>query len=97
MEGRPVLAKHDLNELYRRIITSKTRLRQLKIMCAPDIMLRTERHILRGAIDDLLGNDEIAQFVTNVGADAFVESFNHIAGIQIGFPIAVTTAALRAA
>ena len=91
------MATHDLNELYRRTINSKTRLSQLKIMCAPEILLRNERRILRGAIDDLLGNDEITQFIADVGADAFISSFNHIAGIQIGFPIAVTSAALRAA
>ena len=66
-------------------------------MCAPDILLRNEARILRGAVKDLLGNDEITQFIADAGADAFINSFNHIAGIQIGFPIAVTSAVLRAA
>ena len=91
------MATHDLNELYRRIINSKNRLRQVQIMSAPDIVLRTEMRILRGVVNDLLGDDEIMQFIADVGDEAFIKYFNHIAGIQIGFPITATSSALRAA
>jgi hypothetical protein len=66
-------------------------------MCAPNIVLRTETRILRGTVEDLLCDDEIMQLIAHVGADAFISSFNHIAGIQIGFPIAATSAAKLAA
>ena len=91
------MATHDLNELYRRTINSKKRLQQLRMMCAPEIVLRVETRILHDAVNDLLGDDEITQFIAHAGAGAFIDYFNHIAGIQIGFPIAATSAALRVA
>ena len=91
------MATHDLNELYQRTINSNNRLQKLRKMCAPDIVLRNETRILQDAVNDLLGDDEITQFIAHVGADAFIDYFNHIAGTRIRFPIAATPAASRAA
>jgi len=91
------MGTHDMNALYLRTINSRNRLSQLQKMCAPDIVLRAESRILRSAVEELLGDDEITQLISHIGADAFKNYFNHIAGIQIGFPIAVTSAAPLAA
>ena len=92
-----VAATLDLNDLYRRVINSDCRLQQLKQMHAPAIVMRNENRILEGAVNDLLDDDEIAPLVGDVGADAFMNYFNHIAGTEIRFPIAATATASRAA
>jgi DNA-directed RNA polymerase subunit beta' len=91
------MATRNLNDLYRRMITSSNRLQQLREMRAPDIVLRNENRILEGAVYALLDDDKIAQVIADVSANAFINYFNHIAGTEIRHPIAVTATASRAA
>ena len=49
-------ATSDLNDLYRRVINRNNRLRKLKEINAPDVILRNEKRILQEAVDALLDN-----------------------------------------
>jgi len=80
----------DLNDLCRRVINSSNRLQQLSEMRAPDIVMRTENLILEDAISALLEDEDIAEITDNIGASAFINTFNHIAGTEIRVPISAT-------
>ncbi|KKW07784.1 MAG: DNA-directed RNA polymerase [Parcubacteria group bacterium GW2011_GWA2_49_16] len=49
-------ATSDLNDLYRRVINRNNRLKKLKEIDAPDVILRNEKRILQEAIDSLIDN-----------------------------------------
>jgi len=49
-------ATSDVNDLYRRVINRNNRLKKLKELSAPDVILRNEKRILQEAVDDLLDN-----------------------------------------
>ena len=49
-------ATSDLNDLYRRVINRNNRLKKLKEIGAPDVILRNEKRILQEAVDSLIDN-----------------------------------------
>jgi DNA-directed RNA polymerase subunit beta' len=49
-------ATSDVNDLYRRVINRNNRLKKLREISAPDVILRNEKRILQEAIDALLDN-----------------------------------------
>ena len=49
-------ATSDVNDLYRRVINRNNRLKKLKEIHAPDVILRNEKRILQEAIDALIDN-----------------------------------------
>ncbi len=49
-------ATSDVNDLYRRVINRNNRLKKLKIIGAPDVILRNEKRILQEAVDALIDN-----------------------------------------
>ncbi len=49
-------ASSDINDLYRRVINRNNRLKKLKLIHAPDVILRNEKRILQEAVDALLDN-----------------------------------------
>lgn len=91
------MTQHCLNNIYRRVINSDTRLQTLTRLGAPNVIVRNENRVLQDAMGALFDVDEIAQLVDMVGADDVVNYFNYIAGTDIRLPIAVTAPALRAA
>ena len=54
-------ATSDLNDLYRRVINRNNRLRKLKEIGAPDVILRNEKRILQEAVDALIDNSIAGQ------------------------------------
>ena len=49
-------ATSDVNDLYRRVINRNNRLKRLKGIMAPDVILRNEKRILQEAVDSLIDN-----------------------------------------
>jgi len=49
-------ATSDVNDLYRRVINRNNRLKKLKEIHAPDVILRNEKRILQEAVDSLIDN-----------------------------------------
>jgi DNA-directed RNA polymerase subunit beta' len=49
-------ATSDVNDLYRRVINRNNRLKKLKEIAAPDVILRNEKRILQEAVDALIDN-----------------------------------------
>ena len=49
-------ATSDLNDLYRRVINRNDRLKKLKEINAPDVILRNEKRIIQEAVDALIDN-----------------------------------------
>ncbi|MCY4512658.1 MAG: hypothetical protein OXB86_03100 [Bdellovibrionales bacterium] len=49
-------ATSDLNDLYRRVINRNNRLKKLKELNAPEIIIRNEKRMLQEAVDTLLDN-----------------------------------------
>jgi len=49
-------ATSDLNDLYRRVINRNNRLKKLKDINAPDVILRNEKRIIQEAVDALIDN-----------------------------------------
>jgi len=50
-------ATSDLNDLYRRVINRNTRLSKLKLLGAPDIIMRNEMRMLQESVDALFDNN----------------------------------------
>jgi DNA-directed RNA polymerase subunit beta' len=50
-------ATSDINDLYRRVINRNNRLKKLKDIGAPDVILRNEKRILQEAVDALIDNN----------------------------------------
>ncbi len=57
-------ATSDLNDLYRRVINRNNRLRRLKDLDAPDIIIRNEKRMLQEAVDVLFDNGRRGRVVT---------------------------------
>jgi DNA-directed RNA polymerase subunit beta' len=49
-------ATSDVNDLYRRVINRNNRLKKLKEIAAPEVILRNEKRILQEAVDSLIDN-----------------------------------------
>ncbi len=49
-------ATSDLNDLYRRVINRNNRLKKLKEINAPDVILRNEKRIIQESVDALIDN-----------------------------------------
>jgi len=49
-------ATSDVNDLYRRVINRNNRLKKLKEIGAPDVILRNEKRIMQEAVDALIDN-----------------------------------------
>lgn len=54
-------ATSDVNDLYRRVINRNNRLKKLKEIGAPDVILRNEKRILQEAVDALIDNSAAGQ------------------------------------
>ena len=50
-------ATSDLNDLYRRVINRNNRLKRLKDLNAPEVILRNEKRMLQEAVDALIDNN----------------------------------------
>lgn len=50
-------ASSDLNDLYRRVINRNNRLKKLKELHAPEVILRNEKRMLQEAVDALIDNE----------------------------------------
>ena len=50
-------ATSDLNDLYRRVINRNNRLKKLKDLNAPEVILRNEKRMLQEAVDALIDNN----------------------------------------
>ncbi|MBK7971998.1 MAG: DNA-directed RNA polymerase subunit beta' [Deltaproteobacteria bacterium] len=57
-------ATSDLNDLYRRVINRNNRLKRLKELNAPDIIIRNEKRMLQEAVDALLDNGRRGKAIT---------------------------------
>ncbi len=57
-------ATSDLNDLYRRVINRNNRLKRLKELGAPDIIIRNEKRMLQESVDALIDNGRRGRPVT---------------------------------
>ncbi|NDY42327.1 DNA-directed RNA polymerase subunit beta' [Dissulfurirhabdus thermomarina] len=57
-------ATSDLNDLYRRVINRNNRLKKLKELDAPEIIIRNEKRMLQEAVDVLFDNGRRGRVVT---------------------------------
>ena len=57
-------ATSDLNDLYRRVINRNNRLKRLKELNAPDIIIRNEKRMLQEAVDALFDNGRRGKIFT---------------------------------
>jgi len=57
-------ATSDLNDLYRRVINRNNRLKRLKDLNAPDIIIRNEKRMLQESIDVLFDNGRHGRVIT---------------------------------
>ena len=60
-------ATADMNDLYRRVINRNNRLKRMKQMGAPDIIVRNEKRMLQEAVDALIDNGRRGRPVTGAG------------------------------
>ena len=58
-------ATSDLNDLYRRVINRNNRLRRLKELNAPEIIIRNEKRMLQEAVDALFDNGRRGKVFTS--------------------------------
>ncbi len=58
-------ATSDLNDLYRRVINRNNRLKRLKELHAPEIIIRNEKRMLQEAVDALLDNGRRGRPITS--------------------------------
>lgn len=86
-----------LDNRYRRVINSRSRLQQLRQMHAPEIVVRNEFRLLQDAIGALPIDDEFTRITDPVGTDAFVNRFNYIAETEIRLPVTTAAPALHVA
>ena len=57
-------ATSDLNDLYRRVINRNNRLKRLKELSAPEIIIRNEKRMLQEAVDALFDNGRRGKVIT---------------------------------
>ncbi|MEB3238345.1 MAG: DNA-directed RNA polymerase subunit beta' [Candidatus Sericytochromatia bacterium] len=75
-------ATSDLNDLYRRVINRNNRLRRLKDMGAPDIIVRNEKRMLQEAVDALIDNGRRGRAVVGPSQRALKSLSDIIEGKQ---------------
>ena len=60
-------ATSDLNDLYRRVINRSNRLKRLRELGAPDVIIRNEKRMLQEAVDSLIDNSQRGKAVSRRG------------------------------
>ena len=75
-------ATSDLNDLYRRIINRKNRLKRLLELGAPEIIVRNEKRMLQEAVDALIDNGRRGRPVTGPGNRALKSLSDMLKGKQ---------------
>ena len=75
-------ATSDLNDLYRRVINRNNRLKRLKELSAPDIIVRNEKRMLQEAVDALIDNGRRGKPVTGPGQRALKSLSDMLKGKQ---------------
>ncbi len=75
-------ATSDLNDLYRRVINRNNRLKRLKELGAPDIIIRNEKRMLQEAVDALINNGRRGRTVTGAGGRALKSLSDMLKGKQ---------------
>ena len=75
-------ATSDLNDLYRRVINRKNRLKRLLELGAPDIIVRNEKRMLQEAVDALIDNGRRGRAVTGPGNRALKSLSDLLRGKQ---------------
>ena len=60
-------ATSDLNDLYRRVINRNNRLKKLKALNAPEIIVRNEKRMLQECVDALIDNGRVGKAVLGAG------------------------------
>ena len=74
-------ATSDLNDLYRRVINRNNRLKRLKELRAPDIIVRNEKRMLQEAVDALLDNGRRGRPVT--GPNTLTHNAQNLTLVQV--------------
>ena len=75
-------ATSDLNDLYRRVINRNNRLKKLKDIGAPDIIVRNEKRMLQEAVDALIDNGRRGKAVSGPGNRDLKSLSNMLRGKQ---------------
>lgn len=75
-------ATSDQNDLYRRVINRNNRLRRLKELRAPEIIINNEKRMLQEAVDALLDNGRRGRPVTAQGGRALKSLSDTLKGKQ---------------
>ena len=75
-------ATSDLNDLYRRVIIRNNRLKRLKEINAPEIILRNEKRMLQESVDALFDNSRKASAVKADGKRALKSLSDSLKGKQ---------------
>ncbi|MBQ6274143.1 MAG: DNA-directed RNA polymerase subunit beta' [Oscillospiraceae bacterium] len=75
-------ATSDLNDLYRRVINRNNRLKRLKQLNAPDIIVRNEKRMLQEAVDALIDNGRRGRAVTGANSRALKSLSDMLKGKQ---------------
>ncbi len=80
-----VLAVPGLEEKCRRVVTRHDRLHRLVDLRAPEMLVRTEKRMLKAAVEDLFDDADVGAIVSCLGAGTFKTYFDYIAGIGSTF------------
>jgi DNA-directed RNA polymerase subunit beta' len=75
-------ATSDLNDLYRRVINRNNRLRRLRDLGAPEIIVNNEKRMLQEAVDALFDNGRRGRPVTGTGNRALKSLSDMLKGKQ---------------
>lgn len=75
-------ATSDLNDLYRRVINRNNRLKRLKELNAPEIIIRNEKRMLQEAVDILFDNGRRGRVVTGPNKRPFKSLSDMLKGKQ---------------
>lgn len=75
-------ATADLNDLYRRIITRNSRLKRLKDVGAPEIIVNNEKRMLQDAVDSLIANHKRKHPMVGSGKRALKSLSDSLEGKQ---------------
>ncbi len=73
-------ATSDLNDLYRRVINRNNRLKRLKELNAPEIILRNEKRMLQEAVDVLFDNGRRGRVITGPNKRPLKSLIRHAEG-----------------
>ena len=79
-------ATSDLNDLYRRVINRNNRLRRLKELNAPDIIIRNEKRMLQESVDALFDNGRRGREITGTNRRPLKSLSHMLKGKQGAFP-----------